>query len=163
MINVQLKLDKWFNELKHQWNTANLSDLLNQSNPSTNNNVVNVNIDLVSSCLENLEKHLDVLNEQKSVTLDAVEKTLDEGGALLAYLKEVNKHQQPSANTDDLNNSNQDSPANNTANNKPNSYAHLENILQTIRNRYSDVDKMLSAVKAKLEQHVQFKQFEKVC
>lgn len=120
------------------------------------------NVDFVSSCLENLEKHLDVLNEQKSVTLDAVEKTLLEGDSLLAYLREVGKqqqHQQQQQPSSDETGSQQqqDAPAQ-----KSSSYVHLESILQSVRTRYSDVDKLLGNVRVKLEQHVQFKQFEKV-
>ena len=37
-----------------------------------------------------LEKHLEILREQKSVTSDAVEKTMLEGATLIDYLRETN-------------------------------------------------------------------------
>lgn len=130
---------------------TSLNELLNQSSPSILVPNSANNIELVTSCLDNLEKHLEVLNEQKSVTLDAVEKTLSEGDGLLTYLREINKQ---TANPDEGNSNQETAP-------KSSSYAHLESVLQSVRTRYGDIDKILAGVKTKLEQYVQFKQFEK--
>jgi hypothetical protein len=75
-----VELDNWFNELKIHWTALNLNEL-NQNQPP--------NLDVVNGCIDLLEKHLEILNEQKNVTSDAVEKTCMEGDSLLDYLKEI--------------------------------------------------------------------------
>ncbi len=54
------------------------------------NNANSSNIDVVAHCIDLIEKHLEILNEQKNVTSEAVQKTVDEGGTLLDYLKGAN-------------------------------------------------------------------------
>lgn len=101
------KLDNWFNELKLHWTSLNLNDA-NLSNASS--------LDVVISSIELLEKHLDILNEQKSVTSDAIDKTLVEGEALLDYLREItNKPEQ-----------NGESQSSNSKQPYSNSYLHLD-------------------------------------
>lgn len=91
-----------------------------------------------------------------------MEKTLVEGDTLLTYLREVNK-QSSSDKTGGEESGNQEGSTTNSSTGaiKSTSCAHLEGILQNVRNRYSDVDKMLAQVKTRLAQHVQFKKFEK--
>ena len=122
-----VEIDNWFNELKIQWTGLNLNDI----------NFNSSNLDIVNNCIENLEKHLEVLNEQKTVTCDAVDKTLTEGDSLLNYLNE----------------NNHDS--------KQSSHQHLESTIQSIKNRHSDVDKLLLNIKSKMEITLQIKQFER--
>ncbi len=75
------------------------------------------NIDVVNNFVENLEKHLEILNEQKSVTSDAIDKTMVEGQNLLEYLKEIN-------NT--ITEQGKDSNGNSHKQQFSNSYLHLE-------------------------------------
>ena len=51
--------------------------------------LVTSSIDAVNANIELMEKHLEILDEQRSVTSDAVDKTLCEGEALLVHLKET--------------------------------------------------------------------------
>ncbi|RMZ94451.1 Triple functional domain [Brachionus plicatilis] len=122
-----VELDNWFNELKIQWTGLNLNDI----------NFNSTNLDIVNSCIDNLEKHLEVLGEQKTVTNDAVDKTLAEGDSLLSYLSE-NNHES-----------------------KQSSQQHLDSTVQSIKSRHTDIDKLLSSLKKRLEITLQIKQFEK--
>lgn len=128
-----VELDNWFNELKLHWTALNLNDI-NQFNLS--------NIEAINSNIDLFEKHLEILNEQKSVTSDAIDKTILEGDALLEYLKEINSK-------------------NDEATNKQNSYTYLENIVSTVKNRYNEIDNLLTSIKHKLETNLQIKMFEK--
>jgi len=79
------------------------------------------NIDVINNFVENLEKHLEILNEQKSVTSDAIDKTMNEGQNLLDYLKEINSLK--TEQTSDLN-------GNSFKQQFSNSYLHLEGKLE---------------------------------
>jgi hypothetical protein len=134
-----VELDNWFNELKIHWTSLNLNDI-NQFNLA--------NIEAINSNVDLYEKHLEILNEQKSVTSDAMEKTILEGDALLEYLKEAqSKIEEPSQ-------------SNNT-NNKQNSHAYLESIVTTVKSRYTEIDNLLTSIKYRLETNLQIKIFEK--
>jgi hypothetical protein len=134
-----VELDNWFNELKIHWTSLNLNDI-NQFNLA--------NIEAINSNVDLYEKHLEILNEQKSVTSDAMEKTILEGDALLEYLKEAqSKSEEPSQ-------------SNNT-NNKQNSHAYLESIVTTVKSRYTEIDNLLTSIKYRLETNLQIKIFEK--
>lgn len=142
-----VELDNWFNELKLHWTALNLNDI----NQNT------ANLEVIVSCIDLLEKHLEILNEQKSVTSDAVDKTVMEGDTLLEYLKEVSGK---------INNNNESTASdNNNSQNKQqqysNSYMHLDGIVTTVKSRYSDIDTLLSNIKLKLESNLQIKFFEK--
>lgn len=78
----------------------------------------------------------------------------------MSYLREVNKQSSDKTGEDSLGNQEGTTSTGGGAI-KSTSCAHLEGILQNVRNRYSDVDKMLAQVKTRLAQHVQFKKFEK--
>jgi hypothetical protein len=110
-----VELDNWFGELKLHWTALNLNDI-NQSNPA--------NLDVIGHSIELFEKHLEILNEQKTVTGDAIEKTLLEGNALLEHLKEVNVKT-------DGNNPN-DSIGSGKVDKHSNSYIHLEGYLNYV-------------------------------
>lgn len=117
-----------------------------------------MSLDLVTSCIDNIEKHLEVLNEQKTVTNDAVDKTLVEGDNLLVYLKEVNNKPEQANNDQQTGDS---ASATNGSSKQSNSYLHLEGIVNSVKTRYNDVDKLLSTIKLKLESNLQIKLFEK--
>jgi hypothetical protein len=140
-----------------QWNASNVNDLTSGSANNSNN------LDIVSSCLENLEKHVEVLNEQKSVTFDAFEKTMTEGDALLSYLHELSNNTNHSHNNNNNKQSEQEQKNSATPNSttKSTSYTHLENMLESVRGRYGDIDKLLVNCKTKLDHQVHVKQFEK--
>ncbi len=115
------------------------------------------NLEIVTNCLENLEKHLEVITEQKTVTSDAVDKTVNEGQSLLDYLRELNVK-----NNEQVNENGQVNPnAGNYKQSYSNSYNHIDAIVQSVRAHYTDVDNMLSGIKSKLEVHLQIKLFEK--
>lgn len=139
-----VELDNWFGELKLHWTALNLNDI-NQSNPA--------NLDIINHSIELFEKHLEILNEQKTVTGDAIEKTMLEGNALLEHLKEVNVKT-------DGNNPNE-STGSAKADKQSNSYIHLEGIINSVKTRYQDIDGLLSTIKSKLESNLQVKLFEK--
>ena len=144
-----IEIENWFNEVRHQWNSLNLNDL-NSSNAT--------NLEIVANCIENIEKHLEVLNEQKTVTSDAVDKTVNEGDSLLDYLRELNaKNLMP----DQSLQSADQSTNTNFKQSYLNSFNHIENIVNSVRNHYSEVDKLLVCIKSKLEMNLQLKQFEK--
>lgn len=107
---------------------------------------------MVSNFIDNLEKHLEVINEQKSVTSDAVDKTLMEGDSLLEYLREINTKNEPQL-TNENNQSN--------ASKQSNSYQHMESIVNSLKNRYTEIEKLLSTIKSRLETNLQIKLFEK--
>lgn len=135
-----VELDNWFNELKLHWTALNLNDI-NQFNLSS--------VEAINSNIDMFEKHLEILNEQKSVTSDAIDKTIMEGDALLEYLKETN------AKTDE-NNTNQ-----NSAKQQQNSYGYLETIVSNVKGRYAEIDNLLTSIKQRLETNLQIKMFEK--
>ena len=89
-----VELENWFSELKLHWTALNLNDI-NQSNPA--------NLDIINHSIELFEKHLEILNEQKTVTGDAIQKTMLEGDALLEHLKEINPKSQDQNTTNDSN------------------------------------------------------------
>ena len=91
---------------------------INQSNPA--------NIDVISHSIDLFEKHLEILNEQKSVTSDAIDKTMLEGDTLLDYLKEINPKGEPNVAGGDTNKTEKQS----------NSYVHLEGPLNTHSSNY---------------------------
>lgn len=142
-----IEIENWFSELRHQWSALNLNDLNSSSSTS---------LEIISNCIENLEKHLEVLNEQRTVTKEAVEKTCTEGQSLLDYLRELNVR---------VNSEQSESAATAQSNYKQsylNSYNHIESMLKSVRNHYVDVDgKLLTTIKAKLEMHLQIKSFER--
>ncbi len=107
---------------------------------------------MISHSIELFEKHLEILNEQKSVTRDAIDKTMLEGDALLEYLKEfTTKSNDQSDSVNSLN-----------KNEKPsNSYIHLEGIVTSVKTRYQEIDILLGTIKGKLEINLQTKVFEK--
>lgn len=117
-----IELENWFNELKSHWKSLNIE-----------------NKDTDTTCLELFERQLDILNEQRNVTLDACDKTKNEGETLLALLRES----QPQAATQN------------------NSYLNIESILNTIVTRYNEIDCLLNTNKACLEIYIQIKHFEK--
>lgn len=139
-----VELDNWFGELKLHWTALNLNDI-NQSNPA--------NLDIINHSIELFEKHLEILNEQKTVTGDAIEKTMLEGNALLEHLKEVNVKT-------DGNNPN-DSTGSGKTDKQSNSYIHLEGIVNSVKTHYQDIDGLLSTIKSKLESNLHVKLFEK--
>ena len=115
-------MDNWFNELKLHWTALNLNEM-NHMNPT---------LELTLKHVATLEKHLDMLNEQKNVTSDAIEKTLAEGDTLLDYLREI-KTPSSSSSTSNSNNNNNSMTATETANGdnpsskqQSNSYLHLD-------------------------------------
>ena len=90
------------------WTALNLNEI-SQSNSAS--------IDVINTFIDHLEKHLEILNEQKSVTSDAIEKTMVEGQSLLEYLKEINNTKSEQ---------NKDTNENNFKQQYSNSYLHLE-------------------------------------
>jgi len=96
------------------------------------------------------------LNEQKSVTGDAIDKTMLEGEALLEYLKEFNAkgNEQNSSHNDSANSVNK-------IEKQSNSFIHLEGIVTSVKTRYQEIDMLLSTIKSKLEINLQTKIFEK--
>jgi hypothetical protein len=122
-------LDNWFNELKIHWTTFNF--------------------DQIDLDIELTEKHLEILNEQKQVTNDAVEKTRNEGESLLNYLKEINS-------SEVLNQHNQQQQSQ-----QHNSFIIIESIVNSIINRHNDVNQLVISIKTRLEVNLQIKLFEK--
>jgi len=135
-----VELDNWFNELKIHWTSLNLNDI-NQFNLSS--------IEAINSNIDLFEKHLEILNEQKSVTSDAIDKTILEGDALIDYLKEMGSKNEESNN------------ASNNNSNKQNSHAYLDSIVSSVKSRYNEIDSLLSSIKHRLETNLQIKIFEK--
>ena len=95
--------------MKLHWTALNLNDITQTNAPS---------LEVVNNCIDLLEKHLEILNEQKTVTSDAIDKTMIEGDSLLDYLKEIGSK-------NDQNNDNP-SGASNSYKQHSNSYVHLE-------------------------------------
>jgi triple functional domain protein len=141
-----IEIENWFNELKTQWNTFNLNDLNSSTSSNSCNSAQASNLDLIQNCIDNLDKHLDVLNEQKSVTSDAVEKTMNEGQSLVDYLKDLlsKLSVEPLNEKSFLNSLNQ-----------------IESIMNQVRTHFKDVDLIMTNLKAKLEHNLQMKTFEK--
>ena len=149
-MHLKIKLDNWFNELKVHWTALNLNEI-SQSNSA--------NIDVINTFVDHLEKHLEILNEQKSVTSDAIDKTMIEGQNLLDYLKEINANK-----NEQSNNNNNNGNSNGDATSKQqysNSYLHLEGIIASVKNRYTETDSLLATIKTRLETNLQVKLFEK--
>ena len=142
-----VELDNWFNELKIHWTSLNINDI-NQFNLAS--------IEAINSNIDLFEKHLEILNEQKSVTSDAIEKTILEGDALLDYLKENG-----GAKTDDPLAIQQQQQPNGNGKQPPNSHAYLESIVTTVKSRYNEIDQLLTSIKYRLETNLQIKIFEK--
>lgn len=143
-----IKLDNWFNELKMHWTSFNFDQ-----------------IDADMNCIELIEKHLEIINEQKQVTLDAVDKTKNEGESLLNYLNEISSSDAltttaTSPNTTSNGGSN---GANGQSSylNHHNSYIHIESIINSITTRHSDISQLLINIKTRLEINLQIKLFEK--
>ncbi len=113
---------------------------------------------MVTHCIDLIDKHLEILNEQKNVTSEAVQKTIDEGGNLLEYLKEQTFRQSSTSTAAHLA---EQAGANNEHKQHSNSYNHFEGIVTSIRTRYQELDKLLSSIKQKLESNLQIKMFEK--
>ena len=101
--------------------------------------------------LDLIEKHLDIINEQKQVTNDAVEKTKNEGESLLNYLKEISSSEalQPA------------SIQQQASSNHQNSFIQIESIVKSIINRHNDVNMLIVNIKNRLEASLQIKLFEK--
>ena len=109
------------------------------------------NFDQVDLDIDLLEKHLEILNEQKQVTNDAVEKTKNEGESLLNYLKEVSSSEALNQQQQQLS----------LQQNHHNSYIHIESIVNSIVNHHNDVNQLVVSIKTRLEINLQIKLFEK--
>jgi hypothetical protein len=105
---------------------------------------------------------LDVLTEQRTVTSDAVDKTVNEGQALLDYLRELNgKNAEESLNSTTTSTAASAAAAASFKQSYSNSLSHIEGIVQSVRGHYADVDTLLGSLRAKLEVHAQIKLFER--
>ena len=124
-------MDNWFNELKIHWTTFNF--------------------DQIDLDIELTEKHLEILNEQKQVTNDAVEKTKNDGESLLNYLKEISSSEAL----------NQQQQQQQPLNQQHNSFIVIESIVNSIINRHNDVNQLVICIRTRLEINLQIKLFEK--
>ena len=107
--------------MKLHWTALNLNEI-NQNNLS---------LDLAIKSIDFLDKHIEILNEQRNVTSDAIDKTLSEGDSLLSYLKEISSTKLNESNSNLNNDPNAtQSTININSNGKQtqysNSYLHLE-------------------------------------